>query len=113
MKRTLTSVFWGILFLCLASSASPQPEVKGYTVISAVELRKLQEGEKGVLLIDTLALSRYRQEHIAGAKNFEFPNENMASWDKSKTGGKSTEDFAGLLGEDRDRPVVFYCLDAK
>ncbi len=103
----------GILLSHIPPNALSQQGVSGYTVITAVELKKLMDSEKDILLIDTLALSRYRQEHIQGAKNFEFPNENMDRWDKSKTDGKSQEDFIGILGGDKDRPIVFYCLDAK
>lgn len=113
MKLLSIAMVWGIIFLCLPSNGPTQQGVSGYTVISALELKKLQDSEKEVLLIDTLAFSRYRQEHIPGAKNFEFPNEDMDRWDKSKTGGKSQEDFIGLLSADKDRPIVFYCLDAK
>jgi len=111
----LLSLFMGsgILFFGLSPNAPAQQGVSGYTVITAVELKKLQDSEKDSLLIDTLAFSRYKQEHIQGAKNFEFPNQNMDRWDNSKTGGKSQEDFIALLGGEKDRPIVFYCLDAK
>ncbi len=112
IKRPSVFVVWGILCLCLLPNA-PAQDMNGYTVISAVELKKLQDEEKGILLVDTLAYSKYKQEHIAGAKHFEFPNEKMDPWDKSKTGGKSQEEFIGLLGEDKGKPIVFYCLDAK
>jgi rhodanese-related sulfurtransferase len=103
----------GILFLSSPPNVPAQPGMSRYTVITAAELKKLVDTEKDILLIDNLAFSRYRQEHIQGAKNFEFPNENMERWDHSKTGGKSQEDFIALLGGDKDRPIVFYCLDAK
>ena len=54
----------GIIFFCLPSNGPTQQGVSGYTVISALELKKLQDSEKEILLIDTLAFSRYRQEHI-------------------------------------------------
>jgi len=103
---------FAILFVCLLSRA-PAQDVSGYTVISAVELKKMQDSGRGILVIDTLAYSRYRQEHIPGAKHFEFPNESMDRWDKSKTDGKSWDDFAAVLGEDKDKPIVFYCSDEK
>ncbi len=104
--------FFAILFICLLSGA-PAQNVSGYTVISAAELKKMQESGAGILVIDTLAYSRYKQEHIPGAKHFEFPNENMDRWDKSKTDGKSWDDFAAVLGGDKDKPIVFYCSDEK
>ena len=110
----LLSVFMvgGILFLCPPSNA-PAQDVSGYTVVSAVELKKLQDGEKEVLLIDTRPYPAYKQERIPGAKHFEFPNGNMDQWDKSKTGGKSKEEFIGFLGEEKDKRIVFYRTDAK
>ena len=103
----------GMILLALPFLASAQQGVSGYTVITAVELKKLLENEKDTLLIDNLAVSRFKQEHLPGARHFEFPNENMDRWDKSKTDGKTQEDFTGLLGGDKDRPIVFYCLDSK
>ncbi len=112
LKLLSVFIIWEILFLYLPANARTQ-EVSGYTVVSAVELKKLQDAEKEVLLlIDTRPYPAYKQEHIPGAKHFEFPNGNMDQWDKSKTGGKSQEEFLGLLGENKDRPLVFYCTDA-
>ncbi len=37
----------------------------------------------------------------------------MDTWDKSQTAGKSQDDLVGLLGGDKERPVIFYCLDEK
>jgi len=31
----------------------------------------------------------------------------MDPWDKSKTDGKSRDDFVALLGEDKDKLIVF------
>jgi len=112
LKLLAVFMVWGILFLCFPSNA-PAQDVNGYTAISAVELKKLQDGEKEVLLTDTRPYPAYKQEHVPGAKHFEFPNGNMDQWDKSKTGGKSKEEFIGFLGEDKDKPIVFYCTDAK
>ena len=99
-----------ILLACPSSKARAQ-EAGGLTTISATELKKMQDSGKETLVIDALANSRYKEEHIPGAKNFEFPNGNMDPWDKSKTGGKSSDDFLALLGGDKDKALVFYCLD--
>ncbi len=115
MRISKWAFFGGVfafLFICLSSKA-PAQDVSGYTVISAAELKKLQDSGKDILVIDTLAYSRYKQEHIPGAKHFEFPNENMDPWDKLKTDGKSRDDFVALLGEDREKTIVFYCSDGK
>ena len=99
-----------VVLLCLSSQASAQ-SAGGYATISTAELKKMQESGKEILLIDTLADSRYKQEHLPGAQHFEFPNGNMDPWDRSKTGGKSSDDFVALLGGDKERTLVFYCLD--
>jgi thiosulfate/3-mercaptopyruvate sulfurtransferase len=101
-----------VFFLCLLAQAGAQ-ERKGYTVLSAVELKKMQDTVKEMLIIDTLLYPVYKEGHIPGAKNFEFPDENMDSWNKSKTAGKSKDDFIAFLGKDKDRPLVFYCFDEK
>jgi len=111
LKWFSVSMVGAILFLCLPSNA-PTQDVSGYTALSAVELKKLQDSEKEILLIDARPYSGYKPEHIPGAKQFEFPNGNMDQWDKAKTGGKSQEEFLGFLGENKDKPLVFYCTDA-
>jgi 3-mercaptopyruvate sulfurtransferase SseA len=99
-----------VLFLCLLVKAGAQ-EASGYTVLSAVDLKKMQDTGKEMLIIDTLPYPVYKEGHIPGAKNFEFPNENMNSWNKSKAAGKSQDDFVAFLGKDKDKPLVFYCFD--
>ncbi len=88
-------------------------EVGGYMVITAADLKKMHEGTQELLVIDTLAESAYKQGHIPGAKHFEFPNGTMDPWDKSKTAARSQEEFVALLGVNKDRPLVFYCLDER
>jgi thiosulfate/3-mercaptopyruvate sulfurtransferase len=112
LKLTSMLAVFIALFVCLLLRAEAQ-ETSGYTVITAADLKKLQESGKTILVIDTLAESAYKQGHIPGAKHFEFPNGSMDPWDKSKTAGRSKDDFVALLGEDKERPVVFYCLDEK
>ncbi len=89
------------------------PEGSGYMVITAADLKKLHESTPDLLVIDTLAESAYQQGHIPGAKHFEFPNGTMDPWDKSKTAARGQEDFVALLGGNKERPLVFYCLDER
>ena len=107
--KSISAVFM-VFFLCLLLKAGAQGG-KGYTVLSAVDLKKMQDSGKEMLIIDTLPYSVYKEGHIPGAKNFEFPNDNMDSWNKSKTAGKSRDDFVAFLGKDKDKPLVFYCFD--
>lgn len=103
------SVVVSILFFAGAGAQ----EVTGYTVITATEVKKMQESGQSTLVIAALPASGFKQGHIPGSKQFEFPNGNMDQWDKSKTGSKSQDDFAALLGEDKGKPLVFYCQDEK
>ncbi len=115
MRISKSVWFWGvfpILFLCFLSKGLAQ-ETSGYTVISAGELKKMQDSGIELLVIDNLAYSRFRDGHIPGAKHFEFPNEKMDTWDKSKTDGKNKDDFIAMMGQDKEKPLVFYCLDEK
>ncbi len=101
-----------VLFIAFVANVVAQ-ETGGYARITGVDLKKMQESGTAVLVIDTLAESAYKQGHVPSAKHFEFPNGDMMPWDASKTGGKTTEDFVALLGEDKQKPLVFYCLDEK
>ncbi len=112
LKLTSVLIMLSAIFIYLPARAAAQ-EASGYTVITAADLRKMQDNGKEMLIIDTLAESAYQQGHIPGAKNFEFPNGSMAPWDKSKTSGRSEDDFVALLGGDKEKPIVFYCLDEK
>ena len=40
---------------------------------------------------------------------FLFPKDPIAEWDDAQSDGKSQEDFAKLLGDDKDRLIVVYC----
>ncbi len=109
----VASVLCLLAIVGYSSAWAGTPDATGYTVITAPDLKKLQETGKEMLLIDTLAESAYKQGHLPGAKHFEFPNGTMEPWDKSKTAGRSQEDFVALLGADKAKMVVFYCLDEK
>jgi 3-mercaptopyruvate sulfurtransferase SseA len=66
-----------------------------------------------ILVVDTFPHSVYTKEHLPKAKNFEFPNETMDQWNKSKTGGKTQDEFMAFLGGNKEKPIIFYCLDEK
>ena len=50
--------------------------------------------DSGALLIDVRSAEEFNEEHLDGAINIE--------WDKY-------EDLIAAIGEDKERPVVFYC----
>lgn len=81
----------------------------GYALVTADELAQWLAAQKPLLLVDAMPAADFAREHIGGAVNFEFPREALASWDPARTGGKSEQDFAALLGEERERTVVVYC----
>lgn len=81
-----------------------------YSVISTEELQKaIQSGEE-LLIIDTMPYEdSYVKNHIPGAKQFLFPIAEMTEWNTEEVGGRSTEDFVALLGDDKAKKLVFYC----
>ncbi|MBU0968585.1 MAG: rhodanese-like domain-containing protein [Proteobacteria bacterium] len=82
----------------------------GYDVISTEELKKMIDSGKDMLIVDTMPYdSSYKKEHIPGAKQFLFPIPDMAQWDTKETDGKTMEDYAALLGPDKDKTIVVYC----
>ena len=50
--------------------------------------------ENGVLLVDVRSAEEFAQDHIEGAINIEWNN---------------TDALIATIGEDKQRPVVFYC----
>ncbi len=112
MKPLSVVLVWGLIFFCLPSDAPTQQRVRDYSVVmSADALKQLIDSEKEILIIDARPASGYQRGHIPGAKNFEFPDAvmNMDQWNTSVMGGKSHEDFIGLLGKNKDKAIVFYC----
>lgn len=86
-----------------------QVQSGGYELVTTEELKKLIDDKAALLLVDTMPAEDYAREHIAGAVNFPLPKEDMPEWDAQQTGDKTALDFAKLLGEDKGRPIVFYC----
>jgi rhodanese-related sulfurtransferase len=113
-NRDVIFVFWlfGSLLFGFPLNALAQSE-SGYTVMPVLEMKKMLDSGTEILVVDTLSHSAYTREHIPKAKNFEFPNETMDQWNKRKMGGKTQNDFMAFLGENKDKPVIFYCLDEK
>ncbi|WP_339137499.1 MAG: rhodanese-like domain-containing protein [Candidatus Electrothrix sp. GW3-4] len=81
-----------------------------YGLITTEELKKLIDAGEDILIIDTMPYEdSYKKNHIPGAKQFLFPIPPMESWDSKETRGKSQEDYAALLGTDKDKTIVVYC----
>jgi thiosulfate/3-mercaptopyruvate sulfurtransferase len=85
-------------------------EKGGYKVMTTEELQAvLKSGEK-VVLIDTMPFEdSYKKGHIPSAKQFLFPIPDMNTWDVKETDGKTQEDYAALLGPDKNVKVIVYC----
>ncbi|WP_446008486.1 rhodanese-like domain-containing protein, partial [Candidatus Electrothrix sp.] len=78
----------------------------GYELITTEELKKLIDANKDVLIIDTMPYEdSYKKSHIPGAKQFLFPIPLMETWDSKETGGKSQDDYAALLGDDKNKTI--------
>jgi rhodanese-related sulfurtransferase len=82
----------------------------GYGIITTEELKQLIDSGKDILVVDTMPFAdSYKKEHIPGARQFLFPISEMTTWDSKETDNKSQEDFAALLGPDKERTIVIYC----
>jgi len=82
----------------------------GYEVITTQELKELLEDKTDMVLVDTMPYeSSYAKAHIPGAVQFLFPKDAIDAWDDAQSDGKSEEDYAQLLGDDKDRLIVVYC----
>ncbi len=82
----------------------------GYDIVTTAELKKWRDDGKNMLIIDTMPYEdSYKKAHVPGAEQFLFPIPDMNAWNNSETDGKSQDDFAKLLGPDKDRTIVIYC----
>jgi rhodanese-related sulfurtransferase len=82
----------------------------GYDLITTAELKALIDGKADMVLVDAMPYDdSYKKGHIPGARQFLFPIPTMEEWDVEQTSGKTKEQYAELLGPDRDRLIVTYC----
>lgn len=81
-----------------------------YGLTSTTELKEVMDAGGDLLIIDTTDYDEsFSVEHVPGAVNFTFPVPVMEEWDRKAMDGYTPEDFEKLLGEDKDRLIVFYC----
>ncbi len=81
-----------------------------YGLITTEELKKLIDSGKEILVIDTMHYAdMYKKILIPGAIQFLFPIPPMETWDTKETDGKTRDDYAALLGPDKDKTIVVYC----
>lgn len=82
----------------------------GYGLITTEELKELIDEGKDILVIDTMPYEdSYKKNHIPGAKQFLFPIPPMKTWDSKETDGKSQDNYAALLGPDKNKTIIVYC----
>jgi len=83
----------------------------GYQIVTTDELKAWVENKKGMVIVDTMPFeASYEKSHVPGAVQFLFPKAgDMTEWNTSETGGKSKEDYARLLGPDKNKTIVIYC----
>jgi rhodanese-related sulfurtransferase len=82
----------------------------GYDVVTTAELKQWIDDGKQMIIVDTMPYKEsYKKQHLPGAVQFLFPIPEMTAWDTKQTGGKTQEEYAKLLGADKDKPIVIYC----
>lgn len=82
----------------------------GYQMVKTKELKGWIDQKKDMLIIDTMPYeASYKKNHIPGAVQFLFPIPEMAVWKTSETEGKTEQDYAKLLGSDKNRLIIIYC----
>ncbi len=79
-----------------------EAETGGYRLISTEDLwKRFRQSRDSLLLVDTRQGWEYRTGHIKGAVNFPMEPTWFARWQKRG-------DLGRLLGDDKDRTLVFY-----
>jgi thiosulfate/3-mercaptopyruvate sulfurtransferase len=82
----------------------------GYGLVTTAELKKWIDSGKDRVIVDTMPYAdSYKKMHVPGAVQFLFPIPEMNAWDTRETDGKSQNDFAQLLGGDKEKTIVIYC----
>ncbi|MFH2044763.1 MAG: rhodanese-like domain-containing protein [Pseudomonadota bacterium] len=82
----------------------------GYDIVTVSELKQMKDAGKDMVIVDTMPYKdSYKKAHIPGAKQFLFPIPLMEKWDNAETNGKTEQDFAALLGPDKEKIIVIYC----
>jgi thiosulfate/3-mercaptopyruvate sulfurtransferase len=81
-----------------------------YDLVTTDELKKWIDSGKEMVIVDTMPYeASYKKAHVPGAVQFLFPIPEMNEWDAKETDGKSQDDFAKLLGGDKNKTIVVYC----
>ena len=82
----------------------------GYDLVTTQELKGWIDSGKPMVIVDTMPYeASYKKAHVPGAVQFLFPIPDMNAWNTAETDGKTQEDFAKLLGPDKEKTIVIYC----
>ena len=82
----------------------------GYDVVDTKTLKQWIDGGREMVIIDTMPYeASYKKNHLPGASQFLFPIPEMNTWDAKETAGKTQQEFAHLLGTDKEKTIVIYC----
>ncbi len=93
-----------------AVTLARQSEKAGYDLVTTAELKQWIDSGKAMVIVDTMPYEdSYKKNHVPGAVQFLFPIPDMEQWDAKETDGKTQEDYAKLLGDDKEKPIVVYC----
>ncbi|MFM9759350.1 rhodanese-like domain-containing protein [Aeromonas dhakensis] len=95
-----------------AVQLSQETQQGGYQLLTVAELKTRMDKGEALVIIDTMPFEdSYKKEHIPGARNFAFVKEAKSGddWSQIVEGSGTPEQLLALLGDDKTRPVVFYC----
>ncbi len=93
-----------------AVNLARQSNKAGYDLVTTEELKQWIDSGKDMVIVDTMPYKdSYSKNHVPGAVQFLFPIPDMEQWDAKETDGKTQEDYAKLLGDDKEKPIVVYC----
>jgi len=76
-----------------------------YHIVKTEELKGWMDSKKEMLIVDTMPYDEsYKKNHIPGAMQILFVIPEMEKIEKAKEG-----ELLKLLGDDKERTVIFYC----
>jgi rhodanese-related sulfurtransferase len=82
----------------------------GYKIVTTEELKGWIDQKKDMIIVDTMPYeASYKKNHVPGAVQFLFPIPDMTTWNTEATDGKTKQDYAELLGSDKNKTIVIYC----
>ena len=76
----------------------------GYGIVRTDELKQAMDQEREMLIVFTGPVADFKKSHYPGAVQFEFPIPELKEMSE-----KTKSAFIKLLGQDKNRALVFYC----